>query len=58
VDITVVAGVDGTSRIAVIVVSSQGDSCVVVTHFANAAISANDLEQYAEQIGAASVALA
>jgi ribokinase len=58
VDITGVQRVDGTSGIAVIVVSSHGENCIVVTPGANARLSANDLEQYATQIQSASLVLA
>ena len=58
VDITGVKRVDGTSGIAVIVVSSHGENCIVVTPGANAALSANDLESYVEQIRSASLVLA
>jgi ribokinase len=58
VDITGVEKVDGTSGIAVIVVSSQGENCIVVTPGANARLSANDLEHYVDQIQSASLVLA
>jgi ribokinase len=58
VDITAVQTVDGTSGIAVIVVSSQGENCIVVTPGANARLSADDLEHYVDQIRSASLVLA
>lgn len=58
VDITGVQRVEGTSGIAVIVVSSQGENCIVVTPGANARLSANDLEHYVNQIRSASLVLA
>ena len=58
VDIKSVQKVDGTSGIAVIIVSSQGENCIVVTPGANARLSTEDLEQYAEQIRSASLVLA
>ena len=58
VDITGVQRVDGTSGIAVIVVSSRGENCIVVTPGANATLSADDLEHYVDQIRSASLVLA
>lgn len=58
VDIAGVQRVQGTSGIAVIVVSSQGENCIVVTPGANAALSADDLEHYVDQIRSASLVLA
>jgi ribokinase len=58
VDIQGVQTVDGTSGIAVIVVSSQGENCIVVTPGANARLSAKDLDLYVNQIRSASLVLA
>ena len=58
VDITGVQTVDGTSGIAVIVVSSQGENCIVVTPGANARLSADNLDHYVNQIRSASLVLA
>lgn len=58
VDVAGVERVDGASGIAVIVVSSQGENCIVVTPGANAALGAEDLEQYVGTIRSASLVLA
>jgi ribokinase len=58
VDVTGVKRVDGSSGIAVIVVSSRGENSIVVIPGANATLSATDLEGYVEQIRGASMVLA
>lgn len=58
VEVFSVETVEGTSGIAIIVVSSRGDNCIVVTPGANATLSADDLEQYVGQIRSASLVLA
>lgn len=58
IDITGVKKVTGTSGIAIIVVSSRGENCIVVTPGANATLSADDLDEYVEQIRGAGLVLA
>jgi ribokinase len=58
IDITGVKKVDGTSGIAIIVVSSRGENCIVVTSGANATLSGDDLDEYVEQIRGAGLVLA
>jgi len=58
IDITGVRKVAGTSGIAIIVVSSRGENCIVVTPGANATLSEDDLDEYVEQIRGAGLVLA
>ena len=58
VDTTGIKRVDGSSGIAVIVVSSRGENSIVVTPGANATLSASDLENHVEEIRSASLVLA
>jgi ribokinase len=50
--------VEGSSGVAVIVVSPRGENCIVVTPGANAALSPEDLEHHIEQIRSAGLVLA
>ena len=58
VDTTGIKRVDGSSGIAVIVVSSRAENSIVVAPGANATLSASDLESHTEQIRSASLVLA
>jgi ribokinase len=58
IDITGVKKVDGTSGMAILVVSSRGENCIVVTSGANATLSGDDLDEYVEQIRGAGLVLA
>lgn len=58
VDIAGVKQVEGTSGVAVIVVSAGGENCIVVTPGANTALSAEDMENHIEQIRSAGLVMA
>ncbi len=58
VDIAGVKKISGSSGIALIVVSRQGENCIVVTPGANAQLMPEDLDEYVDQIRLAGAVLA
>ncbi|HVZ82140.1 MAG TPA: ribokinase [Terracidiphilus sp.] len=58
VDVTGVATSEGTSGVAVIVLSSEGDNSIVVTPGANAQVTPEDIAKNAEMIRSAGIVLA